>query len=274
MTKLLLKTSDQLLSLVSCKQPTLASGNVCSIQLSVNLCNEWVGYTTSAIFFTVKKHEEVYEKLLVSNTCKIPKEVLVDADCVYIGLRGVNIKDSTIVKVSSLVKIKITKGAPEGTAEIIEPTSTIYQQLMSAYGNHVNNTDIHVTLENKKNWTEHDENASIHVTSEDKKAWNKLKNHFNIIDCFTEFPEGYFDMSYLWNLSEGIYYFYPNDFYPTVEVGAESVSITGMVEINNEYNHDIKLLGWGIVISMTSASNATIYSMENWRNNNSNITLN
>lgn len=130
MTTISLVANDQLLSVAL--NPKIASGDVKSVTLHVDFSAEWDGFAKSAVFFTLND-ETVFEKVLVSNECTIPAEVLAESGILYIGVRGVNSGNNT-VKTSTLVKYKIEEGAPAGTGTAVEPTADVYQQLLTAYG--------------------------------------------------------------------------------------------------------------------------------------------
>lgn len=128
MTKINLIASDQLLSLST--NPILASGDRKTDTLHIDFSEEWAGLTLSAVFFT-DKDATVYEVLLDGDcNCTIPHEAL-DKDCIlFIGARGVN-ANTAKVKTSTLIKYKIKKGAPSGTASTVAPTPDVYQQILA-----------------------------------------------------------------------------------------------------------------------------------------------
>ena len=126
MTTIHLMTTDQVLTVTD--QPELASGDQNSVLLRVEVDTMWDGYTLSAVFFT-DGDETVYEQLLANNECIIPHEVLASDGNLYIGIRGVD-ADNNRVKTSTLIKYKVEKGAPSGTAISVPPTADVYQQLL------------------------------------------------------------------------------------------------------------------------------------------------
>lgn len=130
MTTISLVATDQLLSVAL--NPKLASGDQNSVTLHVDFSSEWDGYARSGVFFT-SNDDTPYEKVMTNGECIIPAEVLAEAGVLFIGVRGVNASNNA-VKTSSLVKYKISEGAPAGEGTEVEPTANVYQQLLSAYG--------------------------------------------------------------------------------------------------------------------------------------------
>lgn len=130
MTTISLVANDQLLSVAL--NPKLASGDQNSVTLHVDFSTEWDGYARSGVFFT-SNDETPYEKVMTNGECTIPAEVLAETGVLFIGVRGVN-ADNNAVKTSSLVKYKISEGAPAGEGTEVEPTANVYQQLLTAYG--------------------------------------------------------------------------------------------------------------------------------------------
>lgn len=127
MTVISLMTNDQ--TLTATAQPTVASGDVETVQVTVEFDEAWDGFTKSAVFYT-KKDPARYEVLLLGDRCLIPFEVLAESTTLYIGVRGVN---GSEVKTSTLVKYKIFEGAKTGDKEAQPPTPDVYQQLLNQY---------------------------------------------------------------------------------------------------------------------------------------------
>ena len=130
MTIIKLDCTDQ--NLIATEIPVIASGGVNDKKIEVNFSSEWDGLGRSAVFFT-QKYKTVYEVVLVNDSCTIPSEVLTDPTYLFIGVRGVD-SNENLVKTSSLVKFRIVDGAPVGNGTTVEPTSNVYQQLLTAYG--------------------------------------------------------------------------------------------------------------------------------------------
>ena len=131
MTTISIIANDQ--ALIMAQSPKIASGDQNSVKLHVEFSDEWNNYAKSAVFFTSNNPKIIYEKIMTSSECIIPTEVLAGSWFLFIGVRGVNSDDNSI-KTSSLLKYKILEGAPTGTATEVEPTSNVYQQLLTAYG--------------------------------------------------------------------------------------------------------------------------------------------
>ena len=128
MTKIFLYATDQLLSVSA--NPTIAAGDVQTVEVHIDFSEEWDGLARSAVFFTAED-QVPYEMVLNKNgECVIPHEVLAEAGTLYIGVRGVN-ADEALVKTSTLVKYKIKEGAPAGEGTTVEPTPDVYQQLLT-----------------------------------------------------------------------------------------------------------------------------------------------
>lgn len=114
-------------------KPVISSGDQNSVKLEVTCCENWDGYVLSAVFFT-DKDNTIYEKLLVDNSCTVPNEVLADEGYLNIGIRGVKESDSTnMILTSTLVRYRILEGAPVGTATEVEPSPTLYEQILLSY---------------------------------------------------------------------------------------------------------------------------------------------
>lgn len=128
MTTIGLMATDQ--QLIATEQPKVASGDQNSVLLTVDLDNEWDGYTASAVFFNEGENVDIFEVLLVDNQCIIPHEVLDEAGVLYIGIRGVD-TDKNRIKTSTLVKYKVEEGTPAGDATTVPPTADVYQQLLA-----------------------------------------------------------------------------------------------------------------------------------------------
>lgn len=131
MTTISAKTKDQVLTAV--ESPTVASGDKNTVDFSVELDEFWSGLTASAVFFTARNPQAVYEKILEKGKTQIPSEVLKNKGYMYIGIRAVDGEGG--VKTSTVVKYRIEDGAPVGTATAEGPTPDVYQQLSLALNN-------------------------------------------------------------------------------------------------------------------------------------------
>lgn len=131
MTTISAKTKDQVLTAV--ESPTVASGDKNTVDFSVELDEFWSGLTASAVFFTARNPQAVYEKILEKGKTQIPSEVLKNKGYMYIGIRAVDGEGG--VKTSTVLKYRIEDGAPVGTATAEGPTPDVYQQLSLALNN-------------------------------------------------------------------------------------------------------------------------------------------
>ena len=129
MTTIGLVASDQLLTVAL--NPKITSGEQNTVDVHVDFSDDWNGFAKSAVFFTSNDTNTVYEKIMTNGDCIVPSEVMEKSCVLYIGVRGVN-SENNEVKTTSLVKYKISEGAPAGTGTEVEPTSNVYQQLLTA----------------------------------------------------------------------------------------------------------------------------------------------
>lgn len=128
MTEIVLYANDEVLELV--KAPTISSGDVNCVSLSVNFSSEWDGFTKVAVLFNGDfSPESNHEKILSNGKCTIPGEVLKDAEPFYIGIKGIK-PDAT--KTTTILKYQVIKGVPTIITEI---TEDVYQQILAAYAN-------------------------------------------------------------------------------------------------------------------------------------------
>lgn len=137
MTTISAKTKDQVLTAV--ESPTVASGDKNTVDFSVELDEFWSGLTASAVFFTARNPQAVYEKILEKGKTQIPSEVLKNKGYMYIGIRAVDGEGG--VKTSTVLKYRIEDGAPVGTATAEGPTPDVYQQLIAICSNIKDKTD-------------------------------------------------------------------------------------------------------------------------------------
>ena len=137
MTTISAKTKDQVLTAV--ESPTVESGDKNTVDFSVELDEFWSGLTASAVFFTARNPQAVYEKILEKGKTQIPSEVLKNKGYMYIGIRAVDGEGG--VKTSTVLKYRIEDGAPVGTATAEGPTPDVYQQLIAICSNIKDKTD-------------------------------------------------------------------------------------------------------------------------------------
>ena len=130
MTTIELVANDQLLQVTV--NPNISSGEVNTIKVHVDFSDEWNDFGKNAVFFTSLNKNAIYEIVMTNDECIVPSEVMTKSGTLYIGIRGVN-SEKNEVKTTSLVKLKISEGAPTGNSTGVEPTPDVYQQLLSAY---------------------------------------------------------------------------------------------------------------------------------------------
>lgn len=129
MTKINLLTQGQ--QLINASKVVVASGDINSVQLCVEFDSaEWKEYPARSATFYTSKDATVHEMLLLNDKCIVPFEVLTEACVLFIGVRGVS-ADGERVKTSSLVKYKVSEGAPIGD-KTLTPTMDLYQQYLAA----------------------------------------------------------------------------------------------------------------------------------------------
>ena len=123
MTTIGLVANDQ--SLEVAVNPVITSGEENTVTLRVDFSEDWNGFGKTAVFFTEKNKNTLYEKVMTSGEC------IVNEGAFLVGIRGVN-STSKQVKTTSLVKYKISQGTPA----VIEfgPTPDVYEQLLGSYG--------------------------------------------------------------------------------------------------------------------------------------------
>ena len=129
MTTIELVANDQLLQVTV--SPKISSGEVNTVGIHVDFSDEWNNFGKNAVFYTSYNSRDIYEIVMTNDECIVPSEVMKKSGTLYIGIRGVN---NTKVKTTSLVKLKISEGAPTGNSTEVEPTPDVYQQLLTAYG--------------------------------------------------------------------------------------------------------------------------------------------
>lgn len=126
MSVLKLKCVDQVLTLIN--TPVIASGGIEENTLEVDFCSRWNGFVKTAVFY--KKEDEVYNVLMVNDSCLIPDEITMTDGVFYFGIYGVNgVKRNT----SEIKSYKIVKGSFIEGQEPGEPTPDVYTQIMDLH---------------------------------------------------------------------------------------------------------------------------------------------
>lgn len=129
MTIINLLTQGQ--QLINASKVVVASGDINSVELQVEFDSAaWKEYPARSATFYTSKDATVYEMLLLNDKCIVPFEVLAESCVLFIGVRGVS-ADGERVKTSSLVKYKVSEGAPIGD-KTLTPTMDLYQQYLAA----------------------------------------------------------------------------------------------------------------------------------------------
>ena len=129
MTIIKLITQGQ--QLINASKVVVASGDVNSVELQVEFDSvAWGEYPVRSATFYTSKDATVHEMMLLNDKCIVPFEVLTEASVLFIGVRGVS-ADGERVKTSSLVKYKISEGAPAGD-KTLTPTMDLYRQYLVA----------------------------------------------------------------------------------------------------------------------------------------------
>lgn len=136
MSTIKIKCIDQTLQIIN--TPKIASGGQEVNTMQFEFCPTWEGFAKTAIFYREKKEndkilppDKVYNVLLVNNACIIPNEVLQEHGRFCFGVFGV--KD-TLRLTSEVLKYEIVKGSFILGKEPSEPTPSIYDQILTQYG--------------------------------------------------------------------------------------------------------------------------------------------
>ena len=128
---IILKLATNGLDLIRLETNLVTSDNKKSVSLEVTFDDSWTGYGKSATFKS-SSSDKIYEVPLADNSCIVPWEVLESVGTMSVGVRGV--KDDGSVVASDLVDYKIAQGAKTGDGTSVDPTPTVYEQLLSNYG--------------------------------------------------------------------------------------------------------------------------------------------
>lgn len=136
--------------------PSVTSGGRNTVEVHVDFSDDWDGFSKSVVFFTSLNKNAIYEIVMTDGNCVVPAEVMEKLCTLFIGIRGVN-SENNEVKTTSLVKYKISEGAPAGTGTEVEPTPDVYQQLLTAYGKTGNS--INKEISDRKSAIKAEENA-------------------------------------------------------------------------------------------------------------------
>lgn len=131
MTIIYAATNDQVL--VATILPKIAQNNVNMVRLHIDFDKSWDGTSARSAVFTTSKNPKPYEVILsAEGDCLIPQEVLTEEAKLFITVKGVN-SSSGAVKTSTKLIVKVLDGTP--AVIISDPSESVYNQLLTAYGN-------------------------------------------------------------------------------------------------------------------------------------------
>ncbi|MBO5505544.1 MAG: hypothetical protein J5984_03590 [Clostridia bacterium] len=104
------------------------TGNVNTYECKFSFSPKWDSYDKFAVFSGDKN----YTVPIADNSCKIPKEVLMSENTVYIGVFGSSNENGTDILSTSLAPIKVSKGAyNEDITESLTPAPEIWQEYIN-----------------------------------------------------------------------------------------------------------------------------------------------
>ena len=128
MTTIEMIVDDQSVTVTS--NPVITSGEENTVKIHVDFSEDWTGFGKTAVFFTEKDKNTLYEKVLTNGDCIVPSEVIANEGSFIVGFRGVN-STKKQVKTTALVKYSISKGTPA----VVEfgPTPDVYEQILGSY---------------------------------------------------------------------------------------------------------------------------------------------
>ena len=110
--------------------PVIASGGLEEDFISFTFCNQWTGFTRTAVFWRTEK--DAYHVLLDgADRCQIPPEVTADEGTIFFGVFGVD--GTGAQRTTEVLTYHIKKGAITTGTKPSEPTQDIYTQLLAAY---------------------------------------------------------------------------------------------------------------------------------------------
>lgn len=104
------------------------TGNVNTYECKFSFSPKWDSYDKFAVFSGDKN----YTVPIADNSCKIPKEVLMAENTVYVGVFGSSKENGTDILSTSLAPIKVSKGAyNEDITESLTPAPEIWQEYIN-----------------------------------------------------------------------------------------------------------------------------------------------
>lgn len=114
--------------LKSVKYPKGVTGNVntyvCHFDIACDIPN--------LLWFCIfKQGETVYRQIIENNTCKIPQEVLVNTEPLYIGCYGTNANDDIKRVSTNLIYFEVKEGAYSESTMPDTPAPDVWETLVS-----------------------------------------------------------------------------------------------------------------------------------------------
>lgn len=127
-TKIVAQVFDQTLRVTNI--PKLASGGENEVRVEVTFDTLWTGFGKTAIFYRENKKNQVYHVVMKSDSCVIPREVMVEPGVVCFGILGTS---GSTVRTTEVVALTVAQGAITGLSSF-EPLPDVYRQVLAAYG--------------------------------------------------------------------------------------------------------------------------------------------
>ena len=127
-TKIVAQVFDQTLRVTNI--PKLASGGENEVRVEVTFDSLWAGFGKTAIFYRENKKNQVYHVVMKSDSCIVPREVMVEPGVVCFGILGTS---GATVRTTEVVALTVAQGAITGLSSF-EPMPNVYKQILSGYG--------------------------------------------------------------------------------------------------------------------------------------------
>ena len=135
-TKIVAQVFDQTLRVTNI--PKLASGGENEVRVEVTFDTLWTGFGKTAIFYRENKKNQVYHVVMKSDSCIIPREVMVEPGVVCFGILGTS---GSTVRTTEVVALTVAQGAITGLSSF-EPLPDVYKQVLSAYATTANDVSV------------------------------------------------------------------------------------------------------------------------------------
>lgn len=197
MSDIKIQCVDQSLTLT--ETPSIYSGDINTDRIIFTFSNHWNGYTKTAVVY--RSEEEVYQLLLDDkNSCFIPKEVLSRDGNICIGVYGVKGNQALT---SQVLRYRIRNGAISDQLVIDNPTLTIYEQIVSQYGEISNQYGNMIDSQNEyqREWSEKVDQSIQDAKNVTKQCWDAIaglqydETDMNGGDPWTDSTEYEFDVN-------------------------------------------------------------------------------